>query len=149
MVFFFFFNGLSFHLSAAFASHLLGFKMSWGSTTKEVADTNFFKEVKSIAIKGFYPDLALIVCAKAGQVKFKSLLVDLLKVDRHDLSGFDPPDVCFAKLLWYRLMVHQSLCKLLLVIGLLQSAAAVAHTQHAKPNSRTALIGEQPNPWDF
>ncbi len=45
LVFFFFFNGLSFHLSAAFASHLLGFKMTWGSTTKEIADTNFFKEV--------------------------------------------------------------------------------------------------------
>lgn len=45
MVFFFFFNGLSFHLSAAFASHLLGFRMSWGSTSKEVADTNFFEEV--------------------------------------------------------------------------------------------------------
>lgn len=44
-MFFFFFNGLSFHLSAAFASHLLGFQMSWGSTCKEVADTNFFKEV--------------------------------------------------------------------------------------------------------
>jgi hypothetical protein len=46
LVFFFFFNGLSFHLSAAFASHLLGFKMSWGSTTKEIKDTNFFKEVR-------------------------------------------------------------------------------------------------------
>ena len=46
-MFFFFFNGLSFHLSAAFASHLLGFQMSWGSTCKEVADTNFFKEVES------------------------------------------------------------------------------------------------------
>ena len=46
LLFFFFFNGLSFHLSAAFASHLLGFKMSWGSTTKEVKDTNFFKEVR-------------------------------------------------------------------------------------------------------
>ena len=46
-MFFFFFNGLSFHLSAAFASHLLGFQMSWGSTCKEVADTNFFKEVGS------------------------------------------------------------------------------------------------------
>lgn len=45
IVFFFFFNGLSFHLSAAFASHLLGFRMSWGSTSKEVVDTNFFKEV--------------------------------------------------------------------------------------------------------
>lgn len=45
VVFFFFFNGLSFHLSAAFASHLLGFRMSWGSTSKEVVDTNFFKEV--------------------------------------------------------------------------------------------------------
>ena len=48
LVFFFFFNGLSFHLSAAFASHLLGFKMTWGSTTKEIADTNFFKEVSLV-----------------------------------------------------------------------------------------------------
>lgn len=47
LVFFFFFNGLSFHLSAAFASHLLGFQMSWGSTSKEIKDTNFFKEVSA------------------------------------------------------------------------------------------------------
>ncbi len=33
-VYFFFFNGLSFHLSVAFASHLLGYNMSWGITSK-------------------------------------------------------------------------------------------------------------------
>ena len=55
LVFFFFFNGLSFHLSAAFASHLLGFRMSWSSTTKEVVDTNFFKEVKFSACSASLP----------------------------------------------------------------------------------------------
>jgi hypothetical protein len=45
-----FFNGLSFHLSAAFASHLLGFRMSWGSTSKEVEDTDFFEEVRPLAM---------------------------------------------------------------------------------------------------
>jgi len=29
-----FFLGLSFHLSVAFASHLLGYNMSWGITSK-------------------------------------------------------------------------------------------------------------------
>ena len=55
IVFFFFFNGLSFHLSAAFASHLLGFRMSWGSTSKEVVDTNFFKEVRARDLPKSFP----------------------------------------------------------------------------------------------
>jgi len=61
MVFFFFFNGLSFHLSAAFASHLLGFRMSWGSTTKEIKDTNFFEEVSSSSTLSRDPLHALVM----------------------------------------------------------------------------------------
>ena len=34
MQFFFLFNGISFHLSVAFASHLLGYEMQWGITSK-------------------------------------------------------------------------------------------------------------------
>ena len=32
--FLFFFNGISFHISVAFASHLLGYEMQWGITAK-------------------------------------------------------------------------------------------------------------------
>ena len=34
MQFFFLFNSISFHLSVAFASHLLGYEMQWGITSK-------------------------------------------------------------------------------------------------------------------
>lgn len=32
--FLFFFNGISFHISVAFVSHLLGYEMQWGITAK-------------------------------------------------------------------------------------------------------------------
>ena len=41
MQFFFLFNSISFHLSVAFASHLLGYQMQWGITSKVRGDMSF------------------------------------------------------------------------------------------------------------
>ncbi|KAJ3302477.1 hypothetical protein HDU76_005517, partial [Blyttiomyces sp. JEL0837] len=43
-----FFSGLSFHVSLALVSHLIGYNMTWGSTAKELENSNFFKEVPKV-----------------------------------------------------------------------------------------------------
>jgi hypothetical protein len=45
---FFFFGGLSIHLSTALLAHLFSFNMAWGATKKEVERSNFFIEVPRI-----------------------------------------------------------------------------------------------------
>ncbi|KAJ3416979.1 hypothetical protein HDV05_007461 [Chytridiales sp. JEL 0842] len=47
-----FFSGLSFHVSVALVAHLVGYNMQWGSTAKELEDSNFFKEVPKV-VKGY------------------------------------------------------------------------------------------------
>ncbi|KAK4689771.1 hypothetical protein P7C73_g329, partial [Tremellales sp. Uapishka_1] len=42
--FFFFFCGMSWHLSNALVAHLVGYNMQWSSTVKEVEVSHFFKE---------------------------------------------------------------------------------------------------------
>jgi cellulose synthase/poly-beta-1,6-N-acetylglucosamine synthase-like glycosyltransferase len=56
--FFFFFGGLSIHLSTAILAHLFSYNMTWGATTKEVKRSNFWQEVPKIA-KRFW--LALLL----------------------------------------------------------------------------------------
>lgn len=46
--FFFFFGGLSIHLSTALLSHLFSYNMVWGATKKEVERSNFWIEVPRI-----------------------------------------------------------------------------------------------------
>jgi cellulose synthase/poly-beta-1,6-N-acetylglucosamine synthase-like glycosyltransferase len=46
--FFFFFGGLSVHLSQALLAHLFSFNITWGATKKEVEKSNFFIEVPRI-----------------------------------------------------------------------------------------------------
>ncbi|KAG2155256.1 glycosyl transferase family group 2-domain-containing protein [Suillus bovinus] len=58
--FFFFFGGLSIHLSQALLSHLFSYNITWGATKKEVERSNFFIEVPRI-IKRFH--VALILCS--------------------------------------------------------------------------------------
>jgi len=57
--FFFFFGGLSLHLSGAICAHLVGYNLEWSSTIKEVELSHFFKEVPKI-LKRFYG--TFIVC---------------------------------------------------------------------------------------
>ena len=45
---FFFFGGLSVHLSQALLAHLFSYNINWGATKKEVERSNFFIEVPRI-----------------------------------------------------------------------------------------------------
>ncbi|KAH0835762.1 glycosyl transferase family group 2-domain-containing protein [Lanmaoa asiatica] len=45
---FFFFGGLSIHLSQALLAHLFSYNITWGATKKEVERSNFFLEVPKI-----------------------------------------------------------------------------------------------------
>ncbi|KAI0267998.1 glycosyl transferase family group 2-domain-containing protein [Russula aff. rugulosa BPL654] len=56
--FFFFFGGLSIHLSQALLAHLFSYNITWGATKKEVERSNFFIEVPRI-LRRFW--LALII----------------------------------------------------------------------------------------
>ncbi|CDO70154.1 hypothetical protein BN946_scf185009.g5 [Trametes cinnabarina] len=56
--FFFFFGGLSVHLSQALLAHLFSYNITWGATKKEVERSNFWLEVPKI-LKRFW--LALII----------------------------------------------------------------------------------------
>jgi len=56
--FFFFFGGISIHLSEALLAHLFSYNITWGATKKEVEASNFFIEVPRI-LKRFWLALAL------------------------------------------------------------------------------------------
>lgn len=57
--FFFFFGGLSIHLSVALLAHLFSYNITWGATAKEVERSNFFIEVPRI-LKRFW--FVFLVC---------------------------------------------------------------------------------------
>ena len=64
---FFFFGGLSIHLSQALLAHMFSYNITWGATKKEVERSNFWLEVPKI-LKRFW--LALVICVAlcAGMV---------------------------------------------------------------------------------
>ena len=45
---FFFFGGLSIHLSQALLAHMFSYNITWGATKKEVERSNFWLEVPKI-----------------------------------------------------------------------------------------------------
>jgi len=51
-----FFTGMSLPMSAALASHVLGYNMTWSSTIKTVEKSNFFLQIPLIW-KRFWPQL--------------------------------------------------------------------------------------------
>ncbi|KAK5169409.1 uncharacterized protein LTR77_005384 [Saxophila tyrrhenica] len=55
-----FLGGLSLHLSAALLSHMFSIDMSWGSTSKEVEQSNFFTEIPKI-LKRFKFSMAFAI----------------------------------------------------------------------------------------
>ncbi|PSS08906.1 hypothetical protein PHLCEN_2v3396 [Hermanssonia centrifuga] len=56
--FFFFFGGLSIHLSQALLAHLFSYDIQWGATKKEVERSNFWLEVPKI-LKRFWISLVI------------------------------------------------------------------------------------------
>ncbi|KAJ3310265.1 hypothetical protein HDU76_003408 [Blyttiomyces sp. JEL0837] len=55
-----FFSGLSFHCSVALLAHLFGYDMKWGATSKELENSNFFKEEWAVANWSIIVPTALI-----------------------------------------------------------------------------------------
>lgn len=62
-----FFGGLSFHLSVAILSHMFQVNVSWGATSKEKEDSNFFKEVPKI-LKSFKWMYAIMIPVVGGMI---------------------------------------------------------------------------------
>ena len=56
---FFFFGGLSIHLSQALLAHMFSYNITWGATKKEVERSNFWQEVPKIITRF---RVALIIC---------------------------------------------------------------------------------------
>lgn len=73
---FFFFGGLSIHLSQALLAHLFSYNITWGATKKEVERSNFWLEVPKI-FQRFWLALLLCVVISAGMVILSTNLVPL------------------------------------------------------------------------
>ncbi|KAF8839996.1 hypothetical protein BDN67DRAFT_969247 [Paxillus ammoniavirescens] len=67
--FFFFFGGLSMHLSVALLAHMFSYNITWGATKKEVERSNFFIEVPRI-LKRFWLALLLSFACLAMMAVF-------------------------------------------------------------------------------
>ena len=71
---FFFFGGLSIHLSTAILAHLFSYNITWSATKKEVERSNFFKEVPKI-IKRFWVAWGISIIIFAGMAVLTTNLV--------------------------------------------------------------------------
>ncbi|KAI0074905.1 hypothetical protein K474DRAFT_1709473 [Panus rudis PR-1116 ss-1] len=74
--FFFFFGGLSIHLSQALLAHCFSYNITWGATKKEVERSNFWLEVPKI-LKRFWLALLMCIIIAAGMVVLSTELVPL------------------------------------------------------------------------
>ncbi|KAH9172535.1 glycosyl transferase family group 2-domain-containing protein [Lactarius sanguifluus] len=74
--FFFFFGGLSIHLSQALLAHLFSYNIQWGATKKEVEKSNFFIEVPRI-LRRFWLSLVLSFLVIVMMIIFSSSLMPL------------------------------------------------------------------------
>ncbi|KAI9458089.1 glycosyl transferase family group 2-domain-containing protein [Russula earlei] len=74
--FFFFFGGLSIHLSQALLAHLFSYNIMWGATKKEVERSNFFIEVPRI-LRRFWLSLTISFFIFAMMVVLSTDLVPL------------------------------------------------------------------------
>ncbi|KDQ58169.1 hypothetical protein JAAARDRAFT_193608 [Jaapia argillacea MUCL 33604] len=73
-LFFFFFGGLSIHLTQALLAHLFSYNITWGATKKEVEQSNFFIEVPKI-LRRFWLALVISTLFIATMVIFSTSLV--------------------------------------------------------------------------
>ncbi|KAL5532158.1 hypothetical protein ACEPAF_5722 [Sanghuangporus sanghuang] len=74
--FFFFFGGLSIHLSVAILAHLFSYNITWSATKKEVERSNFFKEVPKI-LKRFWVAWSISIILFAGIAVLTTSLVPI------------------------------------------------------------------------
>jgi hypothetical protein len=71
---FFFFSGLSFHLSTALLAHIFSYNITWGATAKEVERSNFWVEVPKI-LKRYWPIFLICFSLIAGMIILATPLV--------------------------------------------------------------------------
>lgn len=64
-----FLGGLSLHVSSALLAHMFEINMTWGATSKEVEESNFFIEVPKV-IKRFKWSFAFAILSIAAMVIF-------------------------------------------------------------------------------
>ncbi|RDX50631.1 hypothetical protein OH76DRAFT_1402239 [Lentinus brumalis] len=74
--FFFFFGGLSIHLSQALLAHLFSYNITWGATKKEVERSNFWLEVPKI-LKRFWIALVISLACCAVMIILSTSLVPI------------------------------------------------------------------------
>ncbi|KAJ3560835.1 hypothetical protein NP233_g10573 [Leucocoprinus birnbaumii] len=65
--FFFFFAGLSIHLTTALLAHMFSYNITWGATAKEVERSNFFQEVPRI-LKRYWPTFLICFSLIGGMI---------------------------------------------------------------------------------
>ncbi len=73
---FFFFGGLSIHLSQALLAHLFSYNITWGATKKEVERSNFWLEVPKI-LKRFWIALVISLACCAVMIILSTSLVPI------------------------------------------------------------------------
>ncbi|EJD07746.1 uncharacterized protein FOMMEDRAFT_74790 [Fomitiporia mediterranea MF3/22] len=74
--FFFFFGGLSIHLSVAILAHLFSYNITWSATKKEVERSNFFKEVPKI-LKRFWLAFGIAIILLGGMAVLSTNIVPI------------------------------------------------------------------------
>jgi len=74
--FFFFFGGLSIHLSQALLAHMFSYNISWGATKKEVERSNFWLEVPKI-LRRFWLALSICILLVVGMIILTTDVVPL------------------------------------------------------------------------
>ncbi|KAL5522229.1 hypothetical protein ACEPAF_2086 [Sanghuangporus sanghuang] len=74
--FFFFFGGLSVHLSQALLAHLFSYNITWGATKKEVERSNFFIEVPKI-LRRFWLSIIVSIMIIAAMVILSTTIMPI------------------------------------------------------------------------
>ncbi|KZV85043.1 hypothetical protein EXIGLDRAFT_775927 [Exidia glandulosa HHB12029] len=74
--FFFFFGGMSLHLTGSILAHLFKYNIQWGATIKEVEISNFFMEVPRI-LKRFWATYVICWTMVAGMIILSTSLVPI------------------------------------------------------------------------
>lgn len=69
-----FFGGLSYHVTTALLSHILGLNMTWGATQKDVEMSNFFVEVPQIFKRYWRLFLVCVIVIGGGAVASTDLV---------------------------------------------------------------------------
>jgi cellulose synthase/poly-beta-1,6-N-acetylglucosamine synthase-like glycosyltransferase len=79
-----FFSGVSYHVSTALMAHLLSYDMTWGSTIKDLEDSNFFREIPAILKKNWGMLTMCVVVLTGVGIVFS----DVLPIEWQGHGGF-------------------------------------------------------------